>query len=211
MGAELGIEAQVTPTLKLKAAGSYGQNVYTDNAQQYLTSDGFDFLQFGDGTTFIENYHVSGGPEQAYQLGIEYRDPEFWWVGLTTNYFSNAYVDVSTLRRSAAFSTAADGLPLLNYNEDVARELLTQEQLEDYFLVNVVGGKSWKIDDYYVGFFATINNVLDQEYRTGGFEDSRISDFAQLQEGNNRNRPVFGNRYFFGYGTTYYVNLYVRF
>ncbi|MDC7995135.1 carboxypeptidase-like regulatory domain-containing protein [Altibacter sp. HG106] len=211
MGAELGIEAQVTPTLKLKAAGSYGQNVYTDNAQQYLTSDGFDFLQFGDGTTFIENYHVSGGPEQAYQLGIEYRDPEFWWVGLTTNYFSNAYVDVSTLRRSAAFSTAQDGLPLLNYNEDVARELLTQEQLEDYFLVNVVGGKSWKIDDYYVGFFATINNVLDQEYRTGGFEDSRISDFAQLQEENNRNRPVFGNRYFFGYGTTYYVNLYVRF
>ena len=78
-------------------------------------------------------------------------------------------------------------------------------------MVNVVGGKSWKIDDYYVGFFATINNVLDQEYRTGGFEDSRISDFAQLQEENNRNRPVFGNRYFFGYGTTYYVNLYVRF
>ena len=30
-------------------------------------------------------------------------------------------------------------------------------------VVNMIGGKSWKIDDYYVGFFASINNILDQK------------------------------------------------
>src|SRR5690606_19800935 len=41
MGAELGIEAQITPTFKLKAAGSFGENVYTNNPNQYLTSEDF--------------------------------------------------------------------------------------------------------------------------------------------------------------------------
>ena len=99
-----------------------------------------------------------------------------------------------------------------DYDPEVANQLLQQEQLDDYFLVNIVGGKSWKIKDYYVGFFATINNVLDQEYKTGGFEDSRRCNYQQqLEEQSNTGGPLFGNRYFFGKGTTYYLNLYVRF
>ena len=87
-----------------------------------------------------------------------------------------------------------------------------QEQFDDYMLVNIIGGKSWKVNDYFVGFFATINNVFNQEYRTGGFEQSRRVDYrSQLDEQTNENGPVFGNRYFFGNGTTYYLNVYVRF
>ena len=79
-------------------------------------------------------------------------------------------------------------------------------------LVNIVGGKSWKIDDYFVGFFATINNVFNEDYRTGGFEQSRLANYRRVQEDQSReNGPLFGNRYFFGTGTTYYLNVYVRF
>ena len=60
---------------------------------------------FGDWTTNLKNLHVAGGPERAYQLGFEYRDPDYWNIGITTNYFSNAYVDPSALKRSAAFVT----------------------------------------------------------------------------------------------------------
>ena len=149
---------------------------------------------------------------RAYQIGFEYRDPEFWWVGVTTNYFSNAYVDVNYLTRSDNFALDYDGQVFNDYNEEEARTLLQQEELGDYFLVNIIGGKSWKIKDYYVGFFATINNVLDQDYRTGGFEQGRKSNFRDLREDQNlENGRIFGNRYFFGYGTTYYLNLYVRF
>lgn len=211
MGAELGIEAQLTPTFKLKAAAAFGENVFTNNPNQYLTSDDFDILTFGDKITKLKNYHVAGGPERAYQLGFEYRDPQFWWVGVTGNYFSNAYIDVSTLRRSDAFTFDGDGQTYNDYDPEMAKTLLKQEDFGEYLLVNVVGGKSWRIKRYYVGFFATISNVLGQEYRTGGFEDSRLADYKKVQEDQSRNTPIFGNRYFFGYGTTYYMNVYVRF
>lgn len=211
VGAELGVEAQVTPTIKLKAVAAFGQNVYTNNPNHYLTSDDFEILTFGNGTTKIKDYHVAGGPERAYQLGFEYRDPTFWWMGVTANYFSNAYVDLSTLRRSDAFSFDADGQLFNDYDPEIAKELLRQEEFDDYILINVVGGKSWKVKKYFFGFFATVSNVLDQQYKTGGFEDSRLADYRTVQEEQNRAKPIFGNRYFFGYGTTYYVNVYVRF
>ncbi|MBO6607676.1 carboxypeptidase regulatory-like domain-containing protein [Psychroserpens sp.] len=213
IGAEFGIEAQVTPTIKLKAAASVGQYTFQNNPNLYLTSVDFDGpLTFGDGTTQLDGYHVAGGPERAFQLGFEYRDPDFWNVGVTTNFFSNAYIDVSNLARSANFSSDFDGNTFSDYDAELAREILKQEQFDDYMLVNVIGGKSWKIDDYFIGFFATINNVFDQEFRTGGFEQSRLANFRRLQEDQSRdNGPIFGPRYFFGNGTTYYLNVYVRF
>jgi len=213
IGAELGFEAQVTPTIKLKAAASVGQYTFNNNPNLYLTSDDFDGpLTFGDGTTNIKDYHVAGGPERAYQVGFEYRDPDFWNIGLTTNYFSNAYIDVSNLARSANFTSDFDGQPAVGYDDNIARELLKQEQFDDYVLVNVVGGKSWRVGDYFVGFFATINNIFDQEYKTGGFEQSRLATFDRVLEDKSRaNGPVFGSRYFNGNGTTYYLNVYLRF
>jgi hypothetical protein len=213
IGAELGIEAQVTPTIKLKAAASVGQYTFNNNPNLYLTSDDFDGpLTFGDGTTNIKDYHVAGGPERAYQIGFEYRDPDFWNIGMTTNYFSNAYIDVSNLARSANFTTDFDGQPIVGYDADIAKTLLKQEQFDDYVLVNVVGGKSWRVGDYFIGFFATINNIFDQEYKTGGFEQSRLPKYTRLLEDQTRdNGPVFGSRYFNGNGTTYYLNVYLRF
>lgn len=211
MGAELGIEAKLTPTFKLKAAGSFGQNTYTNNPNHYLTSDDFDLLTFGDKTTKLKNYHVAAGPERVFQLGFEYRDPKYWWAGITANYFSNAYIDVSALRRSDAFTFDADGQTFADYNPEIAKTLLKQEQINSYMLVNMVGGKSWRIKSYYVGFFAVVSNVLNQTYKTGGFESSRLADYRKVQEDKNRKLPLFGNRYFFGYGTTYYFNVYVRF
>lgn len=213
MGLELGVEAQVTPTFKLKAAGSFGQNTFTNNPNLYLTSDDFETaITFGDGTAKLKDYHVAGGPERAYQLGFEYRDPNFWWFGATANYFSHAFVDVNNLARTANFTSDFDGLSFNDYDESIARELLAQEQFDSYVLVNIVGGKSWRIRKYYVGFFATINNALDQNYVTGGFEQGRNTNYRRIRDDATRaNGPVFGNRYFFGRGTSYYLNVYVRF
>ena len=106
VGVELGIEAQITPTIKLKGAASVGQYTFQNNPNLYLTSVDFDGpLTFGDGTTNLENVHVAGGPERAFQLGFEYRDPDFWNIGVTSNFFSNAYIDVSNLARSTNFTS----------------------------------------------------------------------------------------------------------
>lgn len=212
IGAELGIEMQVLPTLKLKAAASVGQYTYSNNPSIYYTSDDFDEPQtFGDGTVALQNLHVAGGPERAYQIGFEYRDPEFWNFSLTTNYFSNAYLDFSNLARTANFNQDIDGQPFTDFDRDIARSLLKQRQIDDYFIVNVIGGKSWRVGRYFVGFFATINNVLNETFITGGFQDSRRANYRSALEEAGRNTPIFGDRLFFGRGTTYYANAYVRF
>jgi len=213
LGVELGIEAQVTPTFKLKTAASVGQYIYTNNPNLYLTSDDFEIpIFFGNGTVKLQDYHVAKGPERAYQIGFEYRDTSFWWIGVTGNYFSNAYIDVNNLARTANFTTDFDGQTFNDYDEALAGELLQQEEFEDYVLVNVVGGKSWRIKRYFLGFFATVNNILNQDYVTGGFEQGRNTNFRRIREDKSRkNGPIFGNRYFFGRGTTYYFNIYVRF
>lgn len=212
LGMELGIEVQITPTIKIKGAAAIGQNVFTNNPDLYLTSDDFDGqLTFGDGTTSLKDYHVSGGPETAMQIGFEYRDPDYWNIGVTANYFANAYSDISNLRRSANFNLDYDGIQYSDYDQAVANQLLKQEQFDNYMLWNVIGGKSWRIDDKYVGFFATINNVFDQEYKTGGFEQSRNSNFRSVRDDANNPQEVFAPRYFFGNGTTYYLNVYLRF
>ncbi|WP_246615941.1 TonB-dependent receptor [Aquimarina litoralis] len=220
IGAELGIEYQITPTIKLKGAAALGQFTYANNPDLFVASTSSDFLgeTTGDldrvryfGKSSLKDYRIAGGPQNAAQLGFEYRDPKFWWFGATANYFSNAYIDVSPFARSSNFNQDVDGLPFNDYDENIARELLRQEQFDDYILVNAVGGKSWRVKDYYIGFFATINNIFDKEYRTGGFEQARNANYRLALEEAQRDTPVFGPRYFYGFGTSYYLNVYVRF
>lgn len=224
IGGELGASYQITPTLKLKAAAAIGQFTYTNNPDLTLTSTSEGFTTFDEnsnavkpvprsqGKSVLKNYHIAGGPQRAAQMGIEYRDPDFWWMGMTTNYFSNAYIDISPLKRTENFSIDPEsGVPFNDYDPTIARELLKQEQFDDYVLVNLVGGKSWRVKKYYVGFFATVNNVFDTLYKTGGFEQARNVDYRSIKQESQRATPVYGSRYFYGYGTSYYLNVYVRF
>ncbi|CAM4200816.1 hypothetical protein [Gillisia limnaea] len=211
VGLELGVESQITTTIKLKGAAALGQFTYSSNPNLYLTSDDFDEV-VNYGTSYLKNYRIAGGPQRAAQLGFEYRDPGFWWFGTTVNFFSHAFADVSPLTRTSNFLTDSDGLPLLDYEQDVARSLLKQEQFDDYILVNAIGGKSWLLEGgYYLGFFVSLNNIFDVLYKTGGFEQSRNANFRTLKEDRERDQPIFGSRYWFGNGATYYANIYVRF
>ena len=218
MGIEFGAEAQVTPTIKLKAALSYGESVYANNPNVYLSSD--DFIDeptaengvISYGRASLKDYKVAGGPQRAGSIGFEYRDPKYWWFGATANFFSNAYLDVAAITRTKNFGLDSDGADIAEYDEDIARELLKQEKFDDYMLVNLVGGKSWKIGQKYVGLFASINNVFNETYKTGGYEQSRNGNYRELLEDSNRpGGKLFGPKYWFGRGTTYYLNLYFRF
>jgi hypothetical protein len=219
IGIELGIEAEITPTIKLKGAASIGQFTYDNNPNLYLTSEadsdavaaGFINGSKDFGQSNLENYRLAAGPQNAYSIGFEYRDPEYWWIGATANFFSNIFIDIAPLNRSRNFYTDDDGLPFVEYDTELARELLQQEKFDDYMVVNAVGGKSWKINDTYVSVFATVNNLLGTEYKSGGFEQGRNANFRQLRDDKALEKPVFGNRYWYGRGTTYFLNLNVRF
>jgi len=207
-GVEFGVEAQIIPTVKLKGAASVGQYTYDNNPYLYL---GADNNTVAVGPSNLENYKIAGGPHRAYSLGFEYRDPDYWFIGVTSNFFTNTYLDVSPLTRTQNFYLAQDGLPFNDYDVTIARDILRQEKFDDYMVVNMIGGKSWKIDNYFVGFFASINNILDQKYKTGGFEQGRNANYQQLLQDTNKPKRVFGPKYWYGRGTNYFLNLYFRF
>src|SRR5690606_23488134 len=95
------------------------------------------------GKSYIKNYRIAGSPQQAYSVGIEYRDPNYWWIGANANFLTDLYLDVSPLLRTNNFfaEPGQAGAAFTDVDANVARNLLKQEKLDDIFLVNVQGGK----------------------------------------------------------------------
>ena len=219
MGAELGLEYQITSTLKATAAASYGQYIYSGNAKLQTSDDALaaqgssPLTDFG--TVYLKNYHQPGMPQQAYSFGLEYRDPNFWWIGANANYLSNSYISISKIMRTDNFSIDdATGDNYSGATPETVRDILEQEKFDGFALINLTGGKSWRISKANrntVGFFASVNNVFDTKYKTGGFEQSRKATFPDLQADQAFNSPSFGPKYFYGYGRTFFVNLYINF
>ncbi len=212
LGLELGLEAQVTATIKLKGASSIGSFVYANNPYLYLTSDVINKGIFdengrsGDYTSNLKNYKIAAGPQSAFSVGFEYRDPNYWWIGATVNFFSNTFIDIAPLTRSRNFYTDSDGLTFPDYDIEVARVLLKQEKFNNYKVINLVGGKSWRIKGYYISLFVTVNNLLNTEYKSGGFEQGRNANYNELRADKSLKKPVFGNKYWYGRGATYFMN-----
>ena len=210
LGIEFGIEAQVIPTIKLTGVASVGQYTYDNNPNLLLSSSDFtDGLDFGEAN--LKDYKIAGGPQHAFSLGFEYRDPNYWWFGTTANFMSNAYVDVSPLTRTENFYLDTDGLPFPDYDPALAKELLRQEKFDSYMVWNAVGGKSWKVGDKYISLFVSLNNILNTQFKTGGFEQGRNANYQSLKEDVNAPKRRFGPKYWFGRGTTYFMNLNLRF
>jgi len=217
IGLELGAEYQLTQTLKATAAVALGQSTYSKNAQVALNVDGRQELGLNPkvnfGEAFIKNYYLGGIPQKAYSLGLEYRDPDYWWVAIDANLLSERYVDISPLLRTNNFfaEPGQSGAAFPEVNEETSRKLLKQEKLDDAFLLNLKGGKSWRINGKTFGFFVMVNNLLDLEYKTGGFEQLRNANYRELNMDHASGTRTFGNRYFHGFGRTYFLNLYINF
>jgi len=207
-GIEIGIEAQVTSTLKLKGAANIGQYTFNNNPNLSLSSESAGF-QFNSRISHLKNYKLPVGPQKAYSLGLEYRAPEYWWIGATVNFFDEIYVAINPLTRTTNFSDDG-GIPFNDYDPFLAKKLLEQEQFKNYTTVNFVGGKTWKIGQYYIGFFASISNLLNTLYKTGGFEQGRNANYRELRDDKALEKPVFGNKYWYGRGTTYFLNFTIR-
>ena len=208
LGIEMGIEVALTPVLKFKGAANIGQYTFDNNPTLSLSSESKDF-QFTSRVSHLKNYKLPVGPQQAYSFGFEYRASDYWWIGATINFLAAAYADINPLTRT--FNLSDDGgIPFHDYDSNLAKQLLQQEKFKNYSLVNLVGGKTWKVQSYYIGFFASIGNLFNTLYKTGGFEQGRNANFRELVADESLNKPIFGNKYWYGRGTTYFLNLSIR-
>lgn len=220
LGTELGLEYQLSSAVKLSLVAAVGKFLYASDPSVTINFDTAgaeeDILNpIGNidlGVAKIKDYKLAQGPQKAFAFGVEYRDPKYWWVGATANYLGNNYAGISTITRTQSFYLDPEtGVPFPNATDENVRKLLSQNKLDDFYLLNMVGGKSWLKGGKYISVFASINNVFDAVFRTGGYEQSRNGNFGQLQQDNLSGNPSFAPKYWYGYGRTYFVNFAISF
>ncbi|UUF15721.1 MULTISPECIES: TonB-dependent receptor [Flavobacterium] len=212
-GAELSFEYQISSTFKTTLSAAYGNYIYNSNPNVSITNDAnaakdgaqttFDF-----GKAYLKNYKQAGTPQNALSLGLEYRDPKYWWIGANINYLIDNYIDVSPISRTSQFYiNPANGFPFPEATSERGNQLLQQEKFDPITLLNINGGKSWRVHKKYIGLFASVNNALGLVYKTGGFEQARNANFRALNQDVSSGTPSFGPKYYYGYGRTYFLNL----
>jgi hypothetical protein len=211
LGLEFGIEYPILSTLKVMASAAYGEYIYDNNPTVKISNDATGTTT-NYGTAKLKNYKQSGTPQAAASFGLEYRDPKFWSIAANINYLANNYIDIAPITRTDNFyKDPATGGNFSEATQTRGDELLKQEKFANFSLLNLNGGKSWRIKDKTLGFNASVSNVLDVKYKTGGFEQARNSNYRQLNQDVSSGTPSFAPKYFYGYGRTYFFNLYLNF
>ncbi len=218
MGGELGIDVKITPTLSAQGLASYGQYTYRNDPNVYFASDAAGTFENGKsyldlGKAYLNGSRQGGTPQQGYSLGLRYNSPKYWWLGANWNYLDDNFLDPSPLLRTERFvQNPVTGAPYAGLDESELRRVLQPTQLPSAFFFNANAGKSWRFGPYYVLLTASVNNIFDNtRYITGGFEQTRRVTFPGYVEENNREFPLFGPKYFYTQGRSYFVNLQFRF
>ncbi|SKC02858.1 Carboxypeptidase regulatory-like domain-containing protein [Soonwooa buanensis] len=218
IGLELGIDYKLTPTLSLQGLASVGQYTYNNDPTIYFSSDavgefsnGLPYMNFGKAN--LKNYKLGGTPQQAYSLGFRYNSPKYWWFGANWNYLDQNFLDPSAILRSENFvQNSTTHTPDTSVDPDMLRTIMSPKRLPSSFFLNANAGKSWMIGKYYVLISATINNILDNKrYITGGFEQSRNIKYDGFIKDYDRAETLFGPKYWYTQGRSYFVNVQFRF
>lgn len=213
IGVELSFEHQILPTFKTILSVAYGQYTYDSNPNVVVVDNARVSLEnsnpvFNFGNATLKNYKQPGMPQQAYSLAVEYRNPKYWWLGTNINYLTNSYIDVSPISRTAQFYiNPKSGFSFPEASSERAKIILKQEKFDPIRLLNITGGKSWRVRRKYISLFVSINNALNKTYKTGGFEQARNANFRRLDQQQSSGTPSFGPKYFYGYGRSYFGNL----
>ena len=219
-GLELGLEYQLSAAVKVSAVAATGSYTFASNPFVNINFDTagadeelIDISGSKDlGEAKIKDLYLAQGPQKAIALGIEYRDPKYWWVGMTANYLANNYANISTITRTNSFYLDPEtGQNFPDATTENVNRLLAQKPLDNFYLLNMVGGKSWLKNGKYIGVFASVNNLFDTTFRTGGYEQSRNGNFGQLRQDNLSGSPSFAPKYWYGFGRTYFLNLAISF
>jgi hypothetical protein len=204
-GGELGFEATVLPNWVIDGAASVGRYYFDSRFNAVVTQDN-NAASLDRTTIYSQNFRVSGTPQEAYSLGLNYNSPNFWFVSLTGNYFDQMWLDFNPIRRTYA------ALQDVDPKSENWTNIINQTRLPGQFTLDFFGGYSWRLPrslgfkrNTFLAFNAGVNNILNnQDIITGGFEQLRF-DFE------NKNVNKFPPRLFYAYGTNFFASVAFRF
>ena len=217
-GLELGLSVPVWNGLSVVGAVSWGDYTYTSNPNFVQTVDNVDKIVLKDKVNW-DGYHVESSPQLALNIGLDYRGPRNWFAGVNFNYYDNLYLSMNPLYRTSTAvkyyvnmltsntSTSDDQVEAIR----AIKKIRAQEKFDGVYTLSANVGKNWYIHRVYMlGFSLEVKNILnDQDIRTGGYEQMRMSKVRG--KGGEQIYGRFPSKYFYLFGTTYYLNVYFRF
>lgn len=215
-GIEAGFEYDLSSSVTLSGVASVGKFQYASDPDITINFDtageGTDLINTQGyaelGPASIKGMSLDTGPQTACSIGIDYRDPAYWRVGITANYLARNYLSLNKLKYTSSFlknpGSTEDWPELFEWEVAAARK---QNSLPPVYLLNLTAGKSWLKKGRYLGLFLSVNNLFDTDFKTGGYEQARNGNIGQWRDDNLGGTPSFGPKYWMGYGRTYFLNL----
>lgn len=220
-GLELGFSVPVWNGISVVGAVSWGEYTYTSNPYFVQTVDNMDKIVLRDRVNW-KGYHVESSPQTAINIGLDFSGVRNWFAGINLNYYDNLYLSMNPMYRTNSASryytdliaaesakSNPDGAVILGAVQAI-KKLRAQEKFGNYFTLSANVGKNWYIGDYMLGMSLEVKNILnDQKIRTGGYEQMRMSKVRG--ESGDYMYGRFPSKYFYLFGTTYFLNVYIRF
>ena len=147
---------------------------------------------------------VESTPQTAMNIGLSYRGPHNIYASIDLNYYNNMYLSMNPLYRT-------DEVLLPTMTDEQIRELRSQEKFDSAYTLSASICKNFYIQRRYtLGFSLQVNNILNnQNIKTGGYEQMRVQGIKTGKEITSYQK--FAPKYFYLFGTTYYLNVYFRF
>jgi len=195
-GFEFGAEIKLTTTLKAKLAAAIASYTYKTRPNVTVTKDNSDSIFSYNKSVYIKNFFISGTPQTAAMIGLDYASPKSWYLSANASYFGDTYIDFNPERRTPEL-----------VNPDIPNKNLITDQtkLPSAILVDASIGKSWRIKKYFLNFNFQVTNVFDKtDFKTGGYEQLRYAGLVS-------DLKKFPPRYYYSFGRTYYLTLGLRF
>jgi hypothetical protein len=214
LGIEFGFSHKLSSAVQLNFTGALGNYEITNQPNLHLffypdplEQNSINSLGVQDfGRLNLEGTPLSNGPARAFSLGISYRDPKYWWLSMSMNSLGLTYVGPSYLRRTKDFLLDPD-TQLASGTQRDADLLLKQFFLPSFYIVNLVGGKSWLKKGRYVSLFLSVNNLFNTQFSSGGYQQSRKGYLQGYQDDQRSGQPSFDTKYWNGASRTFFLNM----
>ncbi|MBT8235424.1 MAG: Plug domain-containing protein [Bacteroidia bacterium] len=217
-GLELGMEIYPSSAVTLSLVASLGSFRYKNNPTLQINFDpaelpegsGVLSTELNLGKAGISDLHIGSGPEVALSAGVSYSDPKYWWMGMTANFIDGRYVRPAFITRTESFLLDPEtGTQFPEASPENVGALLKQKAMAPVYLLNLIGGKSWKWKDTYISTFFSFSNLFNAQFQSGGYEQGRNGNYGQLYQDQLSTNPVFGPKYWYGQGRSFFLNLVV--
>jgi hypothetical protein len=227
-GVELGLRIPITADLSFSAAASIGDYTYTSNPFFTQTRDNTAATLVENERVYWKGMKVESTPQTAINVGLNYRTSNNIYLSVDAEYFDNMYLSMNPLYRTlGAMGGRIDTKLIDSYFDGTVEDIVKyaayegegsqimalagQEKFEPAVVVNASIGKTWYVGSNQLGFSFEIKNLTNTICKTGGFEQMRLFSDDEYETTTGTRYSRFDSKYFYLYGTNYYLNIYFRF